>query len=162
MHPIAWYLALLISIPQTLMIILMGFSLFNLKIDLSRTVIVALVMGVICYLIRLLPIPLAVNTICIILGIAVLTSLIGNTPFLDSFIASLLGVMLYGVIENIILQTFFKITEYTVSDVITNSFLNIVLFIPVLLLILSIYFLCRRFNVVIYDLGTRGEYSEQR
>lgn len=160
MQPMVWYLGLFISAPQILLVILLGFSLFNLKINVCRSVIVAISMGIICYLIRLLPIPLTINTILIIFSITILTWLICDMELLNSLVASLLGVMFYGVLESLILQVFFAITDYTIEEVLVSPLLNIALFIPILLIILGIYLLCNKNGFVVYDLEPKGEYDE--
>lgn len=152
MQPMVWYLGVFISAPQILLVILLGFSLFNLKINVCRSVIVAISMGIICYLIRLLPIPLTINTILIIFSITILTWLICDMELLNSLVASLLGVMFYGVLESLILQVFFAITDYTIEEVLVSPLLNIALFIPILLIILGIYLLCNKNGFVVYDL----------
>ena len=160
MQPMAWYLGLFISAPQVLMMILLGFSLFNLKIDLHKAFAVALLMGVICYIIRLLPVPLPINTMLIIVCVAILTWLICGTNLIDSFIVSILGVLFYGVLEGLILQVFFMVTDYTVSNIIISPLLNIALFIPILVLILGIYLLTTKAGFVVFDLEPEEKYDE--
>lgn len=160
MQPMAWYLGLFISAPQVLMMILLGFSLFNLKIDLHKAFVVALLMGVICYIIRLLPVPLPINTIFIIVCVAILTWLICDIELINSLVASLLGLTLYGITENLVLQTFFILTRCTVSDVLTNSFLNLILFIPILIILLCTYLLCNKLGFIVYDLEPKDKYDE--
>lgn len=160
MEPITWYLALFISAPQIIVVILLGFSLFNMKIDYYKTFIVALIMGVICYFLRFLSVPLAINTFSIIFCTSALTWLICKKNFIDSLLAVLLGVMLYGVMETFILQMCFCFTDYTTADLLTNALLNIVLFMLTLPLVLGLYYLIKKLNIVIYDLELKEQLSE--
>ena len=52
MFELPWYSIILISIPQTILIILLGFQLFNLQMDFRRCLIIALLLGVITYALR--------------------------------------------------------------------------------------------------------------
>jgi hypothetical protein len=64
MHAIPWYIALLISVPQTILIIEFGFRLFNIRIRTRDILVLAFLMAVTCYLLRPLVLPYAVNRAC--------------------------------------------------------------------------------------------------
>jgi hypothetical protein len=63
LHDIPWYLALAISIPQAILMIYIGFSLCNIKVELSRCIVCSIIIAVMAYFIRRLPILLAANTL---------------------------------------------------------------------------------------------------
>jgi hypothetical protein len=71
----------------------------------------------------------------------------------------LLGVMISGTIEGLLLPIIFSITGYTVNDLMTNAWVNIVAFIPVFLVTALIYWLSSRYNFVLLDFENRSEYS---
>ena len=76
MHYIPWYLSLAISIPQAILMIYIGFSLCNIKVDLSRCIVCSIIIAVIAFFIRRLPILLAANTLILTVVLVILTSLI--------------------------------------------------------------------------------------
>ncbi len=52
MFALPWYSILLISIPQTIVSILIGFQLFNLRLDFKKCLVVAIVVGIVTYFLR--------------------------------------------------------------------------------------------------------------
>jgi hypothetical protein len=48
--PIPWYVVLLVSIPEAFLIILIGFALFNLKIDIRTALIISIFEAIAVYI----------------------------------------------------------------------------------------------------------------
>jgi len=53
--PLPWYIVLLISIPQTFLIVKIGFQLFNLHLSYSRALLLSLIVSVVAIFARDLP-----------------------------------------------------------------------------------------------------------
>jgi len=158
LHSIPWYLAVLISIPQTILIIKLGFGLFNFRIAFLKCLIVSLIIAVICFFLRKFNISFVLNTLILLITLTTLASLIYDIKLRYSFVAVLLGVMISGVIENICLPIFLAYTGYSMNDLMISAWVNIVAFIPVFLVTLLIYWLSWRYKVVLFDFENRGEY----
>ncbi|MBO8158955.1 hypothetical protein [Thermosyntropha sp.] len=152
MYPLPWYGILLISVPQTLLVIELGFGLFGLNLDLKKALLVAFIAGFITYFLRQSSVAFGLHTIILIITVAFLVTVIAHTDILHSLAASLLGFMLLGVIEGVCLPLFLKMTSKTVRDLALHPGLNILAFVPVLLIALALFILIRRNNFVIYDL----------
>jgi hypothetical protein len=69
----------------------------------------------------------------------------------------LLGVMISGAIEGLLLPIILSIMGYAVNDLITNAWVNIVAFIPVFLITVLIYLLSWHYSFVLFDFENRGE-----
>lgn len=158
MHSIPWYLAVLISAPQTILIIKLGFGLFNFKVPFTKCLIVSLVIAGICFFLRKSNISFTLNTLILVVSLTLLVAMAFRINLRYSFISVLLGVMISGAIEGVLLPIIFTITGYTINDLMTNAWVNIVVFVPELLITMLIYWLSCRYKVVLFDFENRGEY----
>ncbi len=155
MHYIPWYLSLAISIPQAILMIYIGFSLCNIKVDLSRCIVCSIIIAVMAYFIRRLPILLAANTLILTVVLVILTSLVFRIQLGKTLIAVLLGVMVSGVIEGAVIQLFLLASSYTAEELLVNAGLNMIAYIPVFIVTLSVLGLIKHFDFLAFDLGKR-------
>lgn len=70
MYPIPWHVALLETIPETFLVIKLGFKLFGLDVDMKKVLLISLVTGIFAYFVRKLPLVFGLHTILIILFLA--------------------------------------------------------------------------------------------
>lgn len=157
MHPIPWFLALLISLPQTMLLVLLGFGLFNFKVSLKKCLMVSFGIAAICFFIRKLSISFINNTLTLTIILTLLTAFIFKINLRYSFISVLLGVMIIGGTESLLLPIFFKLTGYTINDLSYSARVNILAFVPIFLTDLSFYLLSRHFKIILFDFGGKGE-----
>jgi hypothetical protein len=155
LHYIPWYLSLAISIPQAILMIYIGFSLCNIKVDLSRCIVCSIIIAVMAYFIRRLPILLAANTLILTVVLVILTSLVFRIQLGKTLIAVLLGVMVSGVIEGAVIQLFLLASSYTAEELLVNAGLNMIAYIPVFIVTLSVLGLIKHFDFLAFDLGKR-------
>ena len=88
MFALPWYIILLISIPQTIFSLLIGFQLFNLRMDLRKCLIVAIVVGIVTYFLRRTLVIPGIHTVLIILLMVILITLINRGGMLYNFLAA--------------------------------------------------------------------------
>ena len=158
MFALPWYSILLISIPQTIFSLLIGFQLFNLRLDFRKCLIVAIGVGIVTYFLRgTLVIP-GIHTVLIILLMVISITLINRGNILYNFLAVMLGSMILGVIEGVWCPLFLSLTSLSIRDLAIYPWLNIACFIPVLLLAVMIYILIRRHDFYIYNLDQKGTF----
>lgn len=155
MHYIPWYLSLAISIPQAILMIYIGFSLCNIKVELSRCIVCSIIIAVMAYFIRRLPILLAANTLILTVVLVIITSLVFRIQLGKTLIAVLLGVMVSGVIEGAVIQLFLLASSYTAEELLVNAGLNMIAYIPVFIVTLSVLGLIKHFDFLAFDLGKR-------
>jgi hypothetical protein len=155
LHYIPWYLSLAISIPQAILMIYIGFSLCNIKVELSRCIVCSIIIAVMAYFIRRLPILLAANTLILTVVLVIITSLVFRIQLGKTLIAVLLGVMVSGVIEGAVIQLFLLASSYTAEELLVNAGLNMIAYIPVFIVTLSVLGLIKHFDFLAFDLGKR-------
>lgn len=153
MFPIPWFAVIFISIPQTFLIIMIGFTLFNIKIKLQDAIIATILISILAYFLRRLPIVPGSHTIIIAICLTAVIFVISRINIWYSCISVLLGAMILGVLENAVMPIVLLLISKTVDDLALHPWLNIEVFMPTLLLSILIYWLIKKFDLVLYDLG---------
>lgn len=156
MFTIPWYAVLFISIPETVLIIQLGFLLFNLRIEWRDTVLTSVCMGVVSYILLRLPIIPGAHTLMLIFITTLIINWLSKVKVWYCLIAVLCGAMIVGVMENVIVPLSLILMSKTVSDLSTYPWLNIGVSLPTTLLAALLFFLVRRFRLVLYDLNMKG------
>lgn len=156
MYPIPWFAIFFISMPQTILVIKLGFKLFNLEeMNIWNCCMVALPVGLATYFLRSTSLIPGIHTLIIIALITTLLTILSNTHFCHLLASIMLGSMIMGVIEGIWCPLFLRLSSYTLSDLAVNPWLNILGYIPILVIALIILILIRHHNFIVYDLNTQ-------
>lgn len=155
MFAIPWYAVIFVSIPETLLIIGIGFALFNIKLNLGRSVFAGILIAILSYFLRKIMIPPGVHTIILVLALTAAISFLCKIKIWYSFVSVLLGAMIIGVIEDVFISLIFQFTSKTINDLAANPWLNISAFMPTLMLAILFFILIKRSNYVLYDLNMR-------
>jgi len=159
MFPIPWYAVLFISIPQTVLIIQIGFLLFYLKVGWRESIMASVFIGLAAYILPRLPLIPGVHTIVLIFTTALIISWLGKVKVIYSLISVLCGAMIMGVTENIVMSFVLKLISRSVNELFLHPWLNIAVFMPTLLCGGLILWLVQRHDLVLYDLSTKGIYN---
>ena len=154
MHPtqLPWYIILLTSVPQTFLIVKIGFQLFNLHVSYTKALLLSLVVSVAAIFARELPFPFGVHTIILIVCSTLLATVITGTNLWHCFISILSGTLILGVLEGALLPVLLKITAVTTDGLALEPWLNIVYFLPLGIIAVIFYLLAKKRNYVIFDL----------
>lgn len=156
MFALTWYSIILISIPQTILVVKLGFELFHLQVDLRKCLLVALIVGFITYFLRRSSIIPGIHTVILIIIITIFVTVINKGNILHNLASVLLGSMIMGVIEGVWCPLFLSMTSHSFGDLGLYPLLNIAGFTPILLITFIIYVLTRKYHFVIYNLGNKG------
>lgn len=151
--PLPWHIVLLISVPQTFLIIMLGFQLFNLYLSYSRALLLSLIVGILTIFTRELPLPFGVHTIILIGSSTLLAAIVTGTNLWHCFISILSGALILGVLEGVLLPIFLKITATTTDNLALKPWLNLVCFLPLGIIAVFFYLFAKKRNYVIFDLG---------
>lgn len=152
MHAIPWYVALLISVPQTLLIIEFGFRLFNIHLKVKDILLISVIIAVFCYFFRSFHISYAVNTLLLITLLSLCTFFICNIDIRYCFIAVILGVMIYGALESLLLPLIIQLLRLSFDELIVNPKFNLIAFVPILLIAVALLWYIIKKDIVLYDL----------
>lgn len=151
MYPIPWYVALLVSVPETFLILLIGFKLYDIDMPLQTGFIVSVFMGFLAYIVRLFSMPFGLHTLIQITMLVVLISLMTNIKWWQALIANLTGVMITGIFESTLMPFFLMLTGKTIFDFEAQPWLNVLSFLPLALLLTFFYLGMARYDLVVYQ-----------
>lgn len=158
MYPIPWYAIILISIPQTFLIISIGARLFNISIRMKNRIIVSIIIGVICYFTRYLTVP-GLNTIALLVSTIVFLGIISRLTLWKSILSVVLGLIVLGIIETLLNSIVFSMFHLTFDILAARPWLNILSFLPTLTVAALLYWLIYWKNVIVYDLSQYEDYA---
>lgn len=161
MFPINWLEILLISVPQTFLIIAIGYTLFNIKIKIQDSIIATTLIILMTYFLRRLPIPPGSHTLILAVSLTLIMAFLGKINITYSFIPIILGALILGIVENVLTPIILSLISRSVDDLIKNPVLNIEVFFPTLVLCTILFYLIKKQNFILYDLRARGNHSEE-
>lgn len=159
MQHIPWYLVLFISIPQAVLVIYIGFSLCNIDVDFRKCVLCSILFAIASFIVRPLTISLALNTLILTTFLVIATSMMFHIQVKKTVIACLLGIMISGVIESLVIQIILWVDQDLADRLLVDALLNITTYIPVFLVTLAVWLIITRTNFILFELG---DIDEQR
>lgn len=154
MFPIPWFVAVLVGIPQFFLIIVLGFSLFNLRIKYNTALLVACLTAIACYFVRLYNTIDGLHTLLVTLLIMVLCIIITKIKTYKVITAILAGSVIVGGLEYSYLSLFFLVTSTTISDFAEYPWLSVVSFVPEAVILSIMYWWVKKNCFYILD-GTQ-------
>jgi hypothetical protein len=143
---------LLVSLPETFLILKLGFKLFNLEIDTDQALLLSSTTAFLSIFIRKLPLIFGYHSLIMMLTLALLTKAILRIRLWHSIVSVLVGVLILGVLESSLLTFLQSFTSTDAESLIINPWLNVVYALPLLLVMYTLYWLVKRYNLVIFDL----------
>jgi len=145
---------LLVSLPEALLVTMLGFQLAGLKITPRHLIGIGAAQTVSSYFIRLSPSPFGLHTLVQVAVYILLLKIITGLSWRRVTVIALLGLVVYGTLEAAILPPLLSITGYTLEEVIANDFMRIAVFLPEAVLILLFIISCRRYNFHLLDFAS--------
>lgn len=150
-HSISWYIALLVSVPETFLYLSIGFNLFNLKISNKKILTLAILNGIFVYYLRSLSLVFGIHTILILLFLVLLSRIILKLKIIYSLISITAGILITGLIQSALLPLVIYAMKIDLNNITDNSWLNYLLFIPVLIAMVILDFLIKKYRYTLYN-----------
>lgn len=151
MPSIPWYLAVFISIPQTFLMIQLGFRLFNLIPGISSTLIVSVTVAIFSYLVRGTSVPFHVNTLVIFSFMVVSMSWLEKVHIKYVLLCIILGYVSYAVLEQLSIIIAIKGFHYTLYQILDQPMLQLMFFCPIALFLFAILAIIIKKKIFLYD-----------
>lgn len=136
-----------ISIPETILVILTGFSILGYKPSLKHIFTIGIFQSVFSFFIRSFSPVFGVHFLLQIVTFSLVVHLVMLFPFRISMLAVFLGVVVFSTVEAITAPALFTITEVSLSEVLNDFWLRFSFFIPEAIILTLIVFLIRRFDI---------------
>lgn len=160
MFPISWYVVLLVSIPESLLVIMLGCALYNIKISYKKALLVAAIGSITCYLIRLFNTINGIQTLIEITTLIIVGAVLTQINIWRIIVAILSGVTISGVIASVYVPLCLSLTSTTIQNLKANPLLNVYFFLPEAFIMISLYILVNKFHLSFYDKPLGGVNNE--
>lgn len=159
LNPIPIYVFLLQSIPESFLWIKVGLALFNIDIPGKRALPLAIIIAFSSYILRIFVSIFGIHTFLMTILLVILLYKIEHIPLAYAFISMLTGALIIGVLEGAVLGLAHLILEKSIEDLVLNPWLNILFFIPPASILLGIFYILKRKNLYLLDLGGSENYE---
>lgn len=147
------YVELFVGIPESFLIVIVGFALFNIRVNLRDALLIAVISALVSYFVRQIPVIIfGVHTLIGIVVLTVLARYLLKSDWGKAFIAILSGLILVVMVNSVVLLIGFYITGTGMNDINTKPWMNIIFFIPEALIMISLYLYMVKKHVYIINL----------
>lgn len=154
------YLVFLHSIPENVILILLGLVLIGVRPSLARVLWVALLVALASYFIRALPLPPGINVFIQLPVLILLLAFLCSLHLTYATVASFLGLILLGLAETVYNLVVPALTGITVQQAMDIPLWRALYPLPEYVLLGLVIMALIRYDVVIYDI--RGAFDENR
>lgn len=152
LYSIPWYVVLFQSIPEMFLLIILGFKLFNIDVDLKKALLVSLLISIIVYFVRKFASVYGLHTAILIFCSLILIKIILKMNIAYSFICIVTSLLINGLLQNTITPILLNFFHTTTQDLVKNPWLNIFFYIPNGLIMLYLYLFTIKKKVYLFDL----------
>lgn len=139
LYPIPWYVALLETVPETFLVVKLGFKIFGTDVDTRKALLISLMNGIFTYFVRKMPLVFGLHTIMIILFLALLAKAFLKHSSGYCFASVATGELILGILQSTVLYFLFSVTSGSVDDLAYKPWLSILYFIPVAIVMFFLY-----------------------
>lgn len=150
---IPFYVSIFQSFPENMIMILLGTSLFNLKISLRDCTIISIINTLILFLARKYLSLFGLHTLISIAAIFLLLKTICKFDTISAISTSFIGMIINGVIQSSLIPYLLKINNIQIKELRDKPILNIMFFVPCALVMMLLYFLIKKYKFYLLDLG---------
>ena len=137
---------LLVSLPEALLVTMLGFQLAGLRIMPLQLIVIGIAQTASSYFIRLSPIPFGLHSLVQIVIYILILRVVTGIPLHRVTIIALLGLVIYATLDAAIVPPLLSITGYSLQDIFARDDMRIGVFLPQAAIILLFIIACRRYN----------------
>lgn len=153
LYSITWYVAVLVSFPESFLAMKLGYKLVNIDIENKKLALVSATYAVISFIVRGLPIPYGIHTVILIFSLIILGKVILEKKWIQSLVSVLAGMLIMGVMQSIFIPLTLMFLSKSTDQLFTEPWLGPVVFLPCVLLLVAFYMIIKEKKVFIYDLN---------
>jgi hypothetical protein len=145
---------LLVSLPEALLVTMLGFQLAGLRIMPLHLIIIGTTQTASSYFIRLSNIPFGLHSLAQIAIYILILLIVTGIPLRRVVIIALLGLVVYATLDAAIVPPLLILTGYSLQDIFVRDDIRISIFLPQAVIILLFIIACHRYNFHLLDFDT--------
>ena len=120
MESMPFYLVLVQSFPDSLILLYLGLGLMGIKLDWSRVLLISLIIALISYAIHLSPLPPGISILIQLFLLVVLLSMLGRIAFTSASLIGVLGLIVLSFFEIVFIALITAITGISITQVMND------------------------------------------
>lgn len=148
---------LLVSLPEALLVTMLGFQLAGLRTIPLHLIIISIGQTISSFFIRLTNIPFGLHSLVQIAIYVLILRIVTGLSLRRVTVIALLGLVVYATLETTILPSLLSITGYSLPDIFDRDDIRIGVFLPEAALIVIFIMACRRYNFRLLDFTSELE-----
>lgn len=159
MLALPWYVELFAGIPESFLIVIVGFALFNIRVKLGKAFLIAVISTIASYYVRQIPVIIfGMHSIIGILVLTVLARYLLRSGWGTTLISILSGLVLVYIVQTIVVPIVFTFTGTSINNLESDPWLHVLFFIPQALTLISLYLFMVKKHAYIIDLENEDGY----
>lgn len=123
------------GIPEQIAVAALAFVIARAELDWKKIGLVGVILAVIAYIVRLLPVTFGVHTVVLIMLLFLLVNKFGQVNLVLSIVSAIISFFVLVIVETVIHLAFFTLAKLPVEAVLNNDILNALIGLPQILLI---------------------------
>ncbi|TCO70400.1 hypothetical protein [Marinisporobacter balticus] len=144
--------AVVVGWPEVFIILLMGCYLSNIrKLNIYKITLIACIQAIITYETRKFSLVFGIHTLIHMVTLSLLVYFILNISFHKAVISVLIGTVLEGMVQSIMLPCIFNFYSIDASSLAQNSKYVPLCFIPIFIVSCLFILVIKKFNILIWD-----------
>lgn len=148
------YIAILVSFPEALLILLTGFNLCNVRrVKISKLIIIAAIQAVVALIVRVLNIYPGIHTIVQIISLYTLVIIFLKIKYYKAIILVLIGMLVQASLQSIIFIMIYLLGGIEVNKVYYTPRAAVMYVIPVFIVSLILIISIKRKNFFLCDIN---------
>ncbi len=156
-----WYVAVFQSVPETFLVLLLGFAIFNYEIRAKDALIISVLNAICSYLIHHLPIIFGMHTILLLISCTFLTVCIAKKDLFKVSFSIIGGVTCSVLLQGLLVPIVFAFTHLNLQTLQQHPGFYIIVFLPTGIIMTLLYFLIRKTDFYILNFGLRTDEIEE-
>ena len=121
-----FYLVLVQSFPESVILLYLGLGLMGIKLDWRRVLLISLIIALISYAIHLSPLPPGISILIQLFLLVVLLSMLGRIAFTSASLIGVLGLIVLSFFEIVFIALITAITGISITQVMNDPWLRVV------------------------------------
>lgn len=158
---IPWYVAVFESIPETFLVLMLGFALFNYRIKPKEALMISFITAACSYWIHRLPIIFGMHTVLLTILCIFVTVHIASKEWLKTALSVIVGVTLSILLQGLLVPLVFASSHLNLQTLQLHPWFYIVVFLPTCVIMTVLYILIRKKGFYIIDFDTRSDEVEE-
>lgn len=146
MGGLPFYLVLLQSFPETVILIYLGLGVTGLKLDWRRILLVSLLIALSSYIIHMTPLPAGINILIQLLLLVGLLSILGRLSFAHASLVGVLGLVVLSFFEITVIALITAITGIPITQVMNDPWMRLFFPLPEFAVLGLIAFLLNKYR----------------